>query len=253
MIVIFLIAAFLGIPQSNLTALKFLAFGGALLLPIAIHRLIIQREEDGDGSYSAGVVRAALVLSLALGSGLMVAGLLTETRFLSGEQQFFGVKFAFLLPLMVIAAQNFGWDSLRKIPDALRNPLTVGGFLSIIFLAVGLCVYILRTGNFGLPMFPFEENVRVFLEETLGARPRFREIIIGYPALFALGLGPKRLGSYFPWLLVLSILVPTSVINTFCHLHIPVIVSVLRTLYGFIVGSLIGWIVTMLLRRVARP
>ncbi|NTV53688.1 MAG: hypothetical protein HGA76_11865, partial [Candidatus Firestonebacteria bacterium] len=75
-------------------------------------------------------------------------------------------------------------------------------------------------------------------------RPRFKEFMLGYPWLL-LGLGARRLEAFKSagWpklLLVVGLLGPISLINSFCHLHTPLLVSMLRSFHGLWLGTLIG-------------
>ena len=43
-----------------------------------------------------------------------------------------------------------------------------------------------------------------------------------------------------------------SLINTFLHAHTPVVVSLIRTLYGIVLGGCIGWAAGYIVKKV-RP
>ena len=240
LIAILSLLGLMGIGGGRVESLRYLALIGAIIIPLSIFEIAIFRPETRRGMISGAIGRAAIVLALSLGGALMIATLLSQTSFLGGQHQFMGVKFAFAVPLLIILGRTFRLYNLNQFRSVLAQTLTIGTLVGIGLLAIGFLVYILRTGNFVLPMFPLEEGVREGLEKTLGVRPRFREFAIGYPSLIILELGATALGSIFPWLLSAAILIPISVVNTFAHLHIPIEVSVLRTLYGFLLGTVFG-------------
>jgi hypothetical protein len=87
----------------------------------------------------------------------------------------------------------------------------------------------------------------------LSVRPRFKEFLIGFPALMlvpALFVADRRrLG----WLLVLGIGMGLGdLVDTFSHLHTPLAVSALRVVNGAVLGAVIGVLVIVLYRRYRR-
>ncbi len=75
----------------------------------------------------------------------------------------------------------------------------------------------------------------------LSVRPRFKEFLIGVPALMlmpALSVAHRRVVG---WLLALCIGVGIGdVLDTFSHLHTPIWISLQRTLNGLIIGAIIA-------------
>jgi hypothetical protein len=72
-------------------------------------------------------------------------------------------------------------------------------------------------------------------------RPRFKEFAIGFPLMMllpALRLEHKRLTG---WLFAVGIAIGTSdVVDTFSHLHTPLIASLLRIFNGAVIGVVLG-------------
>ena len=106
----------------------------------------------------------------------------------------------------------------------------------------------MRTGNQGLPVPAIEEAFRGFLEENFQARPRTKEFLIGHPAL-VVALAYRRTHSRSPvrrrrfavhLLLLLGAVGQISILNTFAHAHSAVAISVARTVYGVLLGLIIG-------------
>jgi hypothetical protein len=88
---------------------------------------------------------------------------------------------------------------------------------------------------------------------VLPVRPRSKEFLLAFPALFvALAVlhkasyDPAQLGKLRGWvalLLMLGVVGLTDVVNTMCHLHTPVMISVIRNVEGIVLGGLIGQVI----------
>jgi hypothetical protein len=115
-----------------------------------------------------------------------------------------------------------------------------------------------RTGNdSGVGPSGGEMVFRNLLDRFLYVRPRTKEFVIGHPLLF-LGIGMlqrfRRIqasphietyppGAFSGWIvlaLMLGAIGQTSVVNTLCHLHIPVVLSLARAVEGLVIGCIIG-------------
>jgi hypothetical protein len=103
----------------------------------------------------------------------------------------------------------------------------------------GLAVYIIRTGNDNLGVVSdLEARVRQYLGHVLTVRPRTKEFLIGHPAMLVLLYYGYRY-EMLPILLVGTI-GQISLINTYAHIHTPLITSILRSMHGLWIGILIG-------------
>lgn len=179
-----------------------------------------------------------------------MAGSLTGTEYLIKLVEFRGVKLMHVLPIgimvLTVAFQpvlpikgkhelssrlRFLWN--LSIPLKL---LLVGGT----GLAAAGAVYILRTGNFGLPVANLEITLRELLERVLVVRPRTKEFLIGHPALYFL---LKERNEKAAWLMPVAVIGQLSMVNTFSHIHTPLLVTLIRTGYGLVFGYIIGWVV----------
>src|SRR5579863_10619471 len=96
----------------------------------------------------------------------------------------------------------------------------------------------------------FELALRHGLTAVLSVRPRFKEFLIGFPAMMLL---PALLPAHrraIGWLLALAIGVGVGdVIDTFSHLHTPIEVSILRVINGLVLGAIIGIVAIWVYRR----
>lgn len=181
---------------------------------------------------------------------VLITGLLGDRSFMMGINKFSGVKIALLLPVLLVASCLFIRDengklsineSVKKIRDIMDIKITVINVFLVLsgFFIIGLLL--LRSGNFGMPVMFIEKIFRGSLENLMIIRPRTKEFIIGYPALL-LGTiyylkGGKK---WLPVWAALGILALVSMTNTFCHVHSPLTVTILRSVYGLFIGLLLG-------------
>ncbi len=199
-----------------------------------------------------------LFCTLWSGAGtLLIIGILSGTPFLIKLAEFRGVKLMHIAPVGLVFAMGLLEGQLpirsrRQLGDVLqglyRASVPVKYLLLLALAAVVGAVYVLRTANFILPIPQLEIALREGLERVLVVRPRFKEILIGHPALVALAASKKR----HPLLMSLAVIGQLSLINTFTHTHTPLFISALRTVYGLIIGYIIGilvWNVYQKLRR----
>jgi hypothetical protein len=102
-----------------------------------------------------------------------------------------------------------------------------------------------RSGNFSAEWMHPDNGLRSMLENILTIRPRTKELLLGQPLLY-LGFA---FGS--PLLTLLGFVGQISIVNTFMHAHSPVTVSLLRTIYGQVLGLVAGFAVAFLYKRLA--
>lgn len=209
-----------------------LAFAVSIAFPLlGMNSFFLLR--GGSSPYLKSLKAVLLITLLAALGAILVVGLLSESRFLLKIEEFRGVKLSFGLTLILAAfllykRLNLDLCSLKN----LYPPL----------LALLLLLLLVRSGNFGF-VFPYEARARELLETFLIARPRFKEFVLGLPCLFLgtyllyEGRVPKKI--IYP-ILLLGILAPISLINTFCHLHTPLLFSLLRSINGLWLGLLLG-------------
>ncbi|MFZ5950749.1 MAG: DUF5693 family protein [Candidatus Rifleibacteriota bacterium] len=178
-----------------------------------------------------------LLVAPSIIGGILVAGLYSEIEYLLKFEQFRGIKLAFILPVIWVLI----W-SLRQyghgILNVMNQPLTpLMGFLGIA-VASAFALYLLRSGNLTIVKpSALEDSFRTFLENTLVARPRNKEFLIGYPAaaLFIFFYF-RRCMAILPLIAVFVQMGQVSVVNTLCHFHSPLTLSLLRIVNGLWLG-----------------
>jgi len=222
------------------------ALGSAVIFPsLAVIIFLLEKNKGGEElegglSFSYLFFNFTAAVFTALIGGVFVSAALNSSNFIFKINNFRGVKIAFLLPLMIISLYYFiqpGSKKLKKeIPRLLESVIKVKHLILAGALALIAIIYIGRTGNFPLlPVPAWELTVRSFLEKILYVRPRFKEFLIGHPLfIFSLYLSAqKRKELYFYPILMLASVGVITTVNTFSHLHTPVIISLLRTFHSY--------------------
>lgn len=212
------------------------ALAVALVFPAVA---VVTATEAGDRRRAAAGLGLALLqfVGVTLAGAALVAASLGDTRFLLQLEQFRGVKLAHVAPLLIVAlfwlADQYkgSWWQWLDAPVRIRHVLVGGVVLLLAYVYVG------RTGNDLVAVLDVERALRLVLEDALEVRPRTKEFLLGYPALLV-GFGLWTAGRRpVAWpFLVAGTIASISVINTFAHAHSPLMVSAVRSAYGFAAG-----------------
>lgn len=180
-------------------------------------------------------------LFTAILGGILLVGLHSNLDFMLKYNQFRGIKLAFMLPVLLSglwALKLYGTEAFKL----LHKPINLFSLILIGLGLFGLTAYIMRSGNLTLiKPSALEERFRMALEDLLLARPRYKEFLIGYPAcfLFAFFYMRKTL-LILPAIIVFVQMAGVSVVNSFCHFHTPLLLTMLRVFNGLWIGVIIG-------------
>lgn len=191
------------------------------------------------------VLRLVQISLLSFVGAVLMVGLLADLGYMLKLDQFAGVKLAHVVPLVLLGGYFYFTASpvespLGRIIKTLKSPVTVGLIVAGGAVAVVLLLYVMRTGNTGVgAVFPLEMQLRAFLETALVVRPRTKEFLLGYPFLLLLLYTGYRNNKYIPFLL-LGTIGQVSLVNTFAHVHTPLVISLFRAVNGLWLGVLIG-------------
>jgi hypothetical protein len=197
---------------------------------------------------------------ITLVGALYIVVFLSHPSFLKGIHQFLGVKFAFLIPLVLIGL--FFYLRPHRITSVfyvLRRlfyaPVRTAGLISVFALILFTLVLILRSGNFTfLTIYNFEIEMRSFVESLFYVRPRTKEFLIGYPFLVLTYLFvDSRISRVWVWFFnIMGSIALLSIVNSFSHIHTPLLVSVYRTITGMILGIVIAFVYMFIMKLVSR-
>lgn len=221
-----------------------------LAFPIAAYVLLDRREGKNT------VVEFVLMSFISLTGGLVIAALHNGLPFTVRADQFSGVKLTHFLPIALIGLYYFSRISRGK--ESLAAPITWNqGLLALGVMAV-LLLMATRTGNDNpAAVSGVELKFRALLDQLLFVRPRTKEFMIGHPLLFV-GIGAvlahragnlKLAPGWVALILAVSAIGQTSIVNTMCHFHTPLVLSLARIAVGLVAGGILGAGVWVLAKR----
>ncbi len=168
-----------------------------------------------------------LATAVTLGGALIVIGLLSTPLTMVEVDRFAGVKLLLLAPPLAALALyllNGLWGARVDDPIAAANaPVRLYQLALGILIVGGAYVLQARSGNQSdITPSSFELALRSHLTSILSVRPRFKEFLIGFPALMLVPALTPADRRTFGWLLVLAIGMGLGdVVDTFSHLHTP--------------------------------
>ena len=271
------IAMCLGLSFSAGAGAKIMALAlGCLITPVALlwggladaWDAWTRKPGESPSSYAMRYSRGALIRQgigvllrtslITLCGGFMTVALLNKWTYMSKTDEFLGEKATQLFPLIIVGVMMAGKifprrviaenarvaraKAFKNVQAFLDNPFTIRYLLIGLTVLVAGYVWIARTGNdSGMDISPLELKMRAVLETALVARPRTKEFLIGHPALIlAVYFGIKR-----RWLLFLGATIAATIgqadlYNTMCHIHTPLLYSLLRSFHALWIGALIG-------------
>ena len=239
------------------------ALTGAVSFP-TVAALAVGLDRPGGVPWRRAAGALLLAAAITSAGGLLLAGMVSDTLTMTKVDQFRGVKLALAAPVLLVAlAYGLGLlytatpltERLRvgaaRLRAFLGHQMTLGTFLLVIVLAGAGGYWMLRSGNAGASaQSGLEKAMRGALESFLVYRPRTKEFLIGHPALvLAAYLAARGRTACATPLAVFVAVGLTSLLNTFCHIHSPLAATGLRTLYGVLLGGLIGWVVCAVVTR----
>ena len=191
-----------------------------------------------------GLVCMLRACGVAVLGGLFVAGLLTQASFMIEVQQFIGIKVLLLAPpLVLLALYTFSplFGAPQRPGEVAESPLRIWQFVAVLLAAGGAVLLLMRSGNQpDVGVSGFETHLRGFLTTLVGARPRFKEFLLGFPALMLLPTLSPALRRAAGWFIVLAAgIALADVIDTFSHIHTPLLITFVRVFNGLVFGVLI--------------
>lgn len=242
---------------------KLWALGGALTFGVLAGSELAklfraQASASWIGDARTGLVCLVRSAGVALLGGLFITGLLSQVAFMLEVDLFFGVKALLVVPPLIVLGLYVFTDRFvnpSKIRDVADAPVRAWMLAAFVVLAAAAAFLVMRSGNQpDVGVSGLELNVRGALTQLMGARPRFKEFLIGYPPIFLLAALTPAHRRFIGWLLVLCAAVGLAdVLDTFSHIHTSLSVGLLRTINGAVLGAAIGIVVQWIYRRFVRP
>ena len=232
---------------------QFMAMLTAIIFPTLAIVSQFPQEQDmtllQDRKFPA-VLYLLKLLGICLIGAFLIIGFLSDIQYVFGIERFWGVKASYLVPLILIGLFFFLRPHRISSMFFVLKRLYYAPVRTAVLVAIILCVSIiaillLRSGNYiVMPKLFFEDKIRELLEQFLWVRPRTKEFLIGYPFLLFAFIKVDRVISR-NWLWFFNVIGATaliSTVNSFCHVHTPLNISLYRTCLGLVLGIGVGLI-----------
>ena len=241
---VFAFAVSFVMPTSLLTLYPTLFATLSPCFAVLMSALFIRKFKDRLAFIPLFALTVILSIVMLVTGGLTVAALMSGTDWFLNNLVFRGVKLTLLAPMAVAAALLFATVYKKQTIDDIKNLIkkavkSIRWYHFVLFAAVGVVavIYIIRSGNVNRISF-FETDLRNSLTEYFVARPRTKEIILGWPCLVLyVYYAKKDKAKLLQWIFAIgaSILF-ASVVNTFCHAFTLAETMFLRTANGMLFG-----------------
>ncbi|MEA1961828.1 MAG: DUF5693 family protein [Bacillota bacterium] len=233
----------------NMDFSKIYALGAAILYPSFSSLLLLLYLKKSRQPFPVQILAS---LSILIGINMLgaytIVTSLSDIRYIMNIGIFSGVKLSFVLPLILFVVNYLAvfmdWQEIRdKTVEFLhRSPSYLALVIGIVALGI-LYYYLGRSGHTaGIKVSSLEIKLREVLENLFLARPRFKEFLIGYPALFAMVyLYHKYKHPLILMVLGLGVVMGSiSMVNSFSHVFTAVTISASRGLAGLFTGVLLA-------------
>ncbi|MBN1333063.1 MAG: hypothetical protein JW971_04785 [Synergistales bacterium] len=200
----------------------------------------------------SGLLRGFII---ALAGGLSIAAFFGDPFYMLRLKTFSGVKATLLLPALLVLFH----DLKRRIHDEslsgiFSRPPLWGELVLLLVLMTGAGITLLRSGN--VQLVPgWEVDLRDLLERLLVARPRNKELFIGYPSIMLWYLFRKKdiWPHYREVFRIGGTLAFSTMVNSFCHFHTRLYFTLWREFNGLWSGVLMGLLVVLVFSKVLIP
>jgi hypothetical protein len=248
------------IVHHDILARSLIALAGALLFAVAALMVVAAAtNEQPAARFGDQFVRSLgwtlAATAVALLGALTVVGTLSSPLTMDEIERFRGVKLVLALPPL-IALVLYLFDrrfnsGVEKPGDVLAAPIKLYQLLVGLVVVAAGALLLMRSGNQSdIAPSPIEIALRHYLTNVLSVRPRFKEFMVGYPAMMLLPALIPAHRRIVGWLIALGIGVGIGdVIDTFSHLHTPVLISLERIANGLVIGVVVGALAIWIYRR----
>lgn len=249
-------------------AIKMAALAGAIIFPslaaLYLVNLYPKFLKERDKLTLAQIITRSIVITIisagiSLIGGLMVAGMLAENKYILKLDIFRGVKLAFIAPLLMYLMlfikkigiysdpNNNPIDFSLQIKKLLNTSVTVKYVIIGLAILATVTVLLIRSGNVPSEFaIQAEQSFRSYLESIFIARPRTKELI-AFPILMLLVYTyVKNYKSLSFFVMFAGIIGLADIVNSFCHIRMPVMMASLSTMYSLGFGIVVGSVVILL-------
>ena len=131
----------------------------------------------------------------------------------------------------------------------MYNALVVLAF--VVVLVLGLLIVVMRSGNTLITSASsIEIAFRNFLEKYLVARPRTKELIAFPVLMFIVYSARYKIKEIGLLVMLVGMIGIENVVNSFCHIRMPVMVTTLSSIYSLIFAVIIGSIGIVIIEKI---
>ena len=234
---------------------KLLALAGAIVFPcLSVLLTLIYKPKDCTAETVfkrtvRAIVQLLVMSAMVIVGAMITSAILAEPLFMLKIDSFVGVKASHIIPLalapLILWLREEDWYGIMS--GTVKSSVKLWQLVVGVILLAGLAVYVLRTGNESSELVSgFEVQVRQTLKNVLGVRPRTKEFLIGHPIMLVLLFYGYKLNMFS--LVAVGLIGQVSIINTYAHLHTPLMISLLRSANGLWIGILIGVIAIVIVQ-----
>lgn len=231
---------------------------GIYYLTIKANEVFNNNKDLGIGGIIKKSTITLLVVSIfSITGALFVTSVLSNTRYMLEMDIFRGVKLSQLIPFVIFILAYFmkflnkenRKNAMKTIVNIAKQEIKVYYVAILALIAVVGYIYISRTGHeTSVQPSEIEMIFRNFMENILIARPRSKEFLIAFPAIFsAIFAANKKLPLVTFIFLLASVIATSDIINTFCHIRTPIYLSLIRTIISIGFGIVLGVIAVIIL------
>ncbi|MBQ7155113.1 MAG: hypothetical protein IJR85_06125 [Synergistaceae bacterium] len=256
----------MGMKNSAKAAMLFAA--GSLVLAVCVLKIAVIARLAGALTAPMIAVEASLLamddakkrglisgFAFAVAGGLALASFFSVAGYMLRLSTFSGVRLTLVMPPVLVLLHDL---KMRIHPESLveflNRPPVWGELILMMLLLAGVAIMIIRSGNVSSTP-AFEENMRLTLEKYLIARPRTKEVFVGYPCLLLLCYLVQN-GMLVRYRELLRVGVAagfSSIVNSFCHFHTPLTLILLREFNGLWAGLIVGAVLVIMVKFVVVP
>ncbi len=187
---------------------------------------------------------------------IAVDGLLASRIFVVKAEQFMGIKAQHAVPILILivfilaggpAAVGEGLRAYclrgyRRLRSVVQEPALYWQLGLMMLGLLAIAIILARSGNdSGVAVSPLEMKARALLDHILPVRPRTKEFLVGHPAwILALAFHKRGRTKVAVPVFIVAAIGQVSLLNTFCHIHTPLIISAWRGGLGVLIGAILG-------------
>lgn len=247
---------------SFMASIIFPSIAGVYLISVYNKESKIENKNLKEIIFRSILVLLASALITGVG-GVFIGALLSGSEYVLKLDVFRGVKLSFILPILVfgfayvvkcgIYSDENGkplsiLDQFKKLMD---SSITVKYAVAAAVLLLGLLIVVMRSGNTLITSASsIEITIRNFLEKYLVARPRTKELIAFPVLMFIIYSARYKIKEIGLLVMLVGMIGIENIVNSFCHIRMPVMVTTLSSIYSLIFAVIIGSIGIVIIEKI---